>query len=283
MYETVIIALAAVLSWLLVDSFSKFYTAKLGKELSSAIVLAAGVIPMLLLVPYAGFSLGSLPLLVLSGIAGGAVLFLGFIFVYKSVPDEGVSNSYILVEIQPPLLILFGILALGEHLNALQLASMLVIFTGIVMIIVNEKLKLNKKLIPAFMGNVMWTVYWIIVIIAVLHYRNFILPLLLVRIFGAIFAYLYYKSAKIPKGTAAHLGISIISLALLAGIFDGIGNTLFSFVSFSNKVAVGSAVLSLEPVIIWFVGYALYKEKITKLQKVGFAIATIGYLLLALI
>ena len=62
MYETVIIALAAVLSWSLVDSFSKFYTAKLGKELSSAIVLAAGVIPMLLLVPYAGFSLGSLPL-----------------------------------------------------------------------------------------------------------------------------------------------------------------------------------------------------------------------------
>ncbi|MEM3416384.1 MAG: EamA family transporter, partial [Candidatus Micrarchaeaceae archaeon] len=198
MYSSIIIAaLSAVAFWIVVDSASKLYIKKLGKELASVAVLAAGIIPMLLLfIAYGTFNLSNVPLLLAAGVAGGAALFLGYLFVYKSVPEGGVANSYMLVEVQPPLLILFGIFALGEHLSALQLASMIVIFAGVSLIVFTKELRLDWRLAPALAGNVMWAAYWLIVVLAVLHYKNFVAPLLLVRIFGALFAYAYYKYAK---------------------------------------------------------------------------------------
>ncbi|MEM3820520.1 MAG: EamA family transporter, partial [Candidatus Micrarchaeaceae archaeon] len=198
MYSSIIIAaLSAVAFWVIVDSISKLYIKKLGKELASVAVLAAGIIPMLLLFIANGtFNLSNVPLLLAVGVAGGAALFLGYLFVYKSVPVGGVANSYMLVEVQPPLLILFGIFALGEHLSALQLVSMIVIFAGVSLIVFTKELRLDRRLAPALAGNVMWAAYWLIVVLAVLHYKNFVAPLLLVRIFGTIFAYAYYKYAK---------------------------------------------------------------------------------------
>jgi len=286
MYTYIIVAsLLAVAMWSLVDSLSKFYIYKLGKELSSVLVLAAGIIPMLLLA-IGSFSLSDIPLLLWVGIAGGTVLFLGFLFVYKSVPEGGVSNSYILIEIQPPLLILFGILALDEHLSITQLFSMLVIFIGILLIILTKRLKLDKKLLPSLIGNIMWTAYWAIVILAVLYYKNFVIPLLFVRVFSALFAYAYYEITRPQRHSkigVQKFSIAMIAIVLLAGLLDGSGNLFFSFVSFNNKVVVGSAILSMEPIIIWLVGFFAYKEKITRIQKLGFAISTIGYLLLTLL
>ncbi|MEM3661391.1 MAG: EamA family transporter, partial [Candidatus Micrarchaeaceae archaeon] len=194
MYSSIIIAaLSVVVFWVIVDSASKLYIKKLGKELASVAILAAGIIPMLLLfIAYGTFNLSNASLLLAAGVAGGAVLFLGYLLVYKSVSVGGVANSYMLLEVQPPLLILFGIFALGEHLSALQLVSMIVIFAGVSLIVFTKELRLDWRLAPALAGNVMWAAYWFIVVLAVLHYKNFVAPLLLVRIFGALFAYAYY-------------------------------------------------------------------------------------------
>jgi len=281
----IIASLLAVLSWSFVDAVSKLYINRFGKELSSLILLAIGIIPMLLLAmayPY----LGNILFLLFIGLVGGLVLFLGYILVYKSVPSGGVSNSYILLEVQPIILILFGIFVLGEHIGIEKAASIMLIFIGISLILLSKKFKLDKRLVPALIGNVMWAVYWAIIILAFLYYKSFILPLLSVRVFGAFFAYLYYK-AKPPKNyykiNLSKLEISIIAILILAGLFDGFGNILFAFISFSNKVVLGSAILSSEPIIIWLIGLIAYHEKITVRQKFGFLVATAGYLLFTLL
>lgn len=291
MYSTIILAaIAATLLWIGVDSSSKFYIKKLGINLSVFLVTLIGIVPMLLLYAFVpesvAFSFGLLALGLLAGIA----LFIGFILIYRSVSTEGVANSYILIEIQPVFLILFGILVLAESLNTLQILSMIIIFIGISMIVSTQELKINKKLIPSIAGNIIWSLYWIFIIVAVIYYRNFILPLLLARIFSAVLAAAYYfaYSNKNKKSNYMHINmrsisLAIISLVVLAGLFDGIGNLLFSFVSFSNKVVIGSAILSMEPIIIWLIGFLVYKEKITRLQGAGFIIATIGYIALSLV
>jgi len=281
----IIASLLAVLSWSFVDAVSKLYINRFGKELSSLILLSIGIIPMLLLAT-AYHYLGNILFLLFIGLVGGLVLFLGYILVYKSVPSGGVSNSYILLEVQPIILILFGIFVLGEHIGIEKAASIILIFIGISLILLSKKFKLDKQLVPALIGNVMWAVYWAIVILAFLYYKNFVLPLLSVRVFGAFFAYLYYK-AKSPKNyykiNLSKLEISIIAILILAGLFDGFGNILFAFISFSNKVVFGSAILSSEPIIVWLIGLIAYHEKITVRQKFGFLVATAGYLLFTLL
>jgi len=281
----IIASLLAVLSWSFVDAVSKLYINKFGKELSSLILLAIGIIPMLLLAMISPY-LGNIFFLLFIGFSGGLVLFLGYIFVYKSVPSCGVSNSYILLEIQPIILILFGIFVLGEYISIEKVASIILIFVGISFVMLSKKFKLDKQLVPALMGNVTWAIYWAIIILAFLYYKNFVLPLLFARMFGALFAYLYYK-AKPPKNyykiNLSKSEISIILILILAGLFDGFGNISFAFVSFSNKVVLGSAILSSEPIIIWLIGLIAYHEKITVRQKFGFLVATIGYLLFTLL
>ncbi|MFP3279231.1 MAG: DMT family transporter [Candidatus Micrarchaeota archaeon] len=281
----IIASLLAVLSWSFVDAVSKLYINRFGKELSSLILLAIGIIPMLLLAMISPY-LGNIFFLLFIGLVGGLVLFLGYILVYKSVPSGGVSNSYILLEVQPIILILFGIFVLGEHIGIEKAASIILVFVGISFVMLSKKFKLDKQLVPALTGNVMWAIYWAIIILAFLYYKNFVLPLLFARMFGALFAYLYYK-AKPPKNyykiSLSKSEISIILILILAGLFDGFGNISFAFVSFSNKVVLGSAILSSEPIIIWLIGLIAYHEKITVRQKFGFLVATIGYLLFTLL
>jgi len=103
----IIASLLAVLSWSIVDTVSKLYINRFGKELSSLILLVIGIIPMLLLAMLSPY-LDDIPFLLFIGLVGGLLLFLGYILVYKSVPSGGVSNSYILLEVQPIILIPFG-------------------------------------------------------------------------------------------------------------------------------------------------------------------------------
>jgi drug/metabolite transporter (DMT)-like permease len=291
-YSTIILAsLLAVLSWVGIDSASKIFIKRLGAEFSVLVVTASGIIPMLVLFFTIGngasigtYSIANLPLLIATSMIGGAALFLGFLLVYKSVSKEGVANSFIFIELQPVLLVIFGIFALGEHLNIYQITSMLIVFAGLMLIIVSGRLRINRQLLPTAFGNIMWAIYWFAVIIAVLYYHNFILPLLLVRILSAVFAFAYFASANsnpIPRGVG--ISLTVIALVLVSGLLDGFGNILFSFVSFSNKVVIGSIILTMEPILVWLVGLLIYKESITKMQKVGFAVATIGYVMLALL
>jgi len=280
----IIASLLAVLSWSFVDAVSKLYINRFGKELSSLILLVVGIIPMLLLAMLSPY-LDDILFLLFIGLVGGLLLFLGYILVYKSVPSGGVSNSYILLEVQPIILIPFGIFVLGEHIGIEKAVSIILISIGISLILVSKRFKLDKRLVPALIGNVMWAVYWAIIILVFLYYKNFILPLLFVRVFGASFAYLYYK-AKPPKNyykiSLSKLEIPLIIIVILAGLFDGFGNILFAFISFSNKVVLGSTILSSEPIIIWLIGLIAYHEKITVRQKLGFLVATTGYLLFTL-
>jgi drug/metabolite transporter (DMT)-like permease len=295
MYYTIIAAsFLAVLAWTFVDSFSKIFIKRLGPSKSIAIILASGIIPMIAVLPIIGvqsINYNGLLLTIVLSLLGGIALFAGFVFVYKSVESAGIANSFLLVEIQPPLLIIFGIAALSESLSSMQIASILLIFLGILFVTTTKGIKLNKKMLPSIVGNIMWTMYWIVVVETILYFKEYALPMLLVRAIALIFAVIFFafygkgesivvKNAR--RYYARFTPLAILAIVITAGIADGSGNILFAFVSFNNKVAIAAAILSIGPIIVWLIGVFVYKEKVTMMQKAGFAIATIGYIALSL-
>ncbi|MEM0149362.1 MAG: EamA family transporter [Candidatus Micrarchaeaceae archaeon] len=291
MYSILIIAsLLAALLWVFIDSVSKVFIKKLGRQKSATLIVSAGIIPAAIavaIVGLPGMGLVELAELVVAAAVAGAALFAGFATVYKSVGKAGVANSYMLVELQPPLLIIFSLVALSEHLSMLQLLSIVLIFTGVAFVAVTKNLRISRNLLPSVIGNVLWASYWIVAVTFMAYLKEYALLMLLIRVFAAVFALAYYGSrsaggAKVRLRSKNIIPIAIIALVLIAGLADGTGNILFAFVSFNHKLAVASAILTIEPIAVWLVGVALYKEKITKFQKLGFAIATIGYIALSL-
>ena len=294
MYSLLIIAvLLAVLLWVTVDSLSKIFIKRLGRQRSIVSIVAIGIIPAIIAVVIIGLPsmnvYGFIELLAASA-AAGVALFAGFVAVYKSIGKAGIANSYILVELQPPILIIFGLLALSEHLNSIQLASIALIFIGIIFVTTTKGLKLNRKLLPSVIGNVFWALYWIAAVTAMTYLKEYALLLLFIRIFAALFALVYYIISRPPSlyhgellnRTKNIVPAYLIMLIVIAGLADGTANILFSFVSFNHKLAVASAILTMEPIIVWLIGIKFYKEKVSHFQKIGFIIATAGYILLSI-
>ncbi len=291
LYNILIIAsLAAALLWVFTDSVSKVFIKKLGRQKSATLIVTIGIIPAIIAIAIVGIpqmSLTGLAELIIVAVVAGAALFAGFATIYRSVDNAGIANSYMLIELQPPILIIFSLLALSEHLNSWQLISMALIFIGIAFVLITKEFKISKELLPSVAGNILWASYWIVAGIAITYLKEYALLMLFIRVFAALFALAYYSNYST---SAASSGVSIkklatssiIAFALLAGLADGTGNILFAFVSFSHKLAIGSAILTIEPIVVWLIGVALYKEKVTMFQKLGFAIATIGYVALAI-
>ncbi|MGC8628596.1 MAG: EamA family transporter [Candidatus Micrarchaeia archaeon] len=289
MYELIVaLAFAATLSWLAVDTLSKSYVRKLDKERASAYVLLFGILPMLAFAAFFYAPSANLPLLIAYSVAAGVFLFMGYLLIYMSVSTSGIANSYMLLEIQPPLLICFALLAEHERLSNIQAASMALIFIGAFFIITNigKGLKLNRLLLPSLLGNASWAVYWMLLIEA-MRYGNFATPLLVARLAAAAFGVVYLeaggKRAKPErKGMPRHALLMAMLIVLAAGLLDGLGNVFFAVVAYGKNVAIGSAIFSMEPILIWLIGVLAYKEHTTASQKLGFAIATIGYVALSL-
>ncbi len=274
MLEVILLSLIVVLFWVFDDIASKVFIKRLGKDISIVLILAIGIVPIFLLnITISTFKIDFLS--IFSGIISGIFLFFGYYLVYQSVKYRGVSNSFIIVEIQPIILALFGLLVLNEYLSLYRYILSIFIITGLSLILINDKIKIDKKLVPSLVGNISWTSYWLVFIIFS-NINNYLTILSIARITSFLLSLCFIK--KENKKFSA----SIIILILLAGIADGAANSIFGFIANIHQLTLGSILLTLDPIIVWLFGYIIYKERITDLQKIGFTIATVSYILFTL-
>ncbi len=285
-------AFAAAGFWIISGTLSKKVTLSLGNALSAAIVVTLGIVPMAIgseLVGTTALSAYSELLAVLSGV----FLTLGFIMMYKSLQTEQLSNSTALNELQPAILVLLGLFALGEHTSMLQAICIAFIFIGAFLIITTERLTINRKLIPACIAALSWAVYWIM-----LTYSEgasggaFALPVTISRISGAVVAIAYLlanRKTAIAYARGALFGAAktrayiVALLVSIIAIVDASGDFVFSYVVGSNAVAIGGALTALAPMAVSLMGFILYKERITARQAAGLVIMVAGALAIAIL
>lgn len=178
---------------------------------------------------------------------------------------------------------------LKESVSIIAAASIILIFAGALLIITTEGLRINKKLIPAILSNVCWLIYWLIITEAVISSSTYAFQVMASRAAGLILILALF--ILVPSKTASTTKIQklegifpiAIILALLSGIFDGTGDTLFTLTVHSNLVVLGGALTALNPLFISVLSYFIYKDRLTRTQAIGFGIMVAGAVALSVL
>src|SRR5208283_4411978 len=100
----------------------------------------------------------------------------GYYFIYRSLETEQVSNTMVLFEISPVIIVLIGIFVLSERLTFLEGMGMLAVFFGALFVTTNVRVRFNRKLLPAIFGNLSWGISTLLILYAVRSYGGVALP-----------------------------------------------------------------------------------------------------------
>ena len=288
MQYVIIAALSASLLWGFEDALSKKPVSKLGISLTTSIILVVGLVPFAIVamlypssMTYFGIALSAI-----AGLFWGA----GFMLIYKSVSTENVTSTFVINEILPAIIIIFGILGLGEHISIVNFLLIIIIFCGSVVVMLSENLKFNKNLLYAVLANVSWGLFWVLMIEVIHTSGSFAEPLLIARIVAAAAVVAFFAlSSKMVRHTPTTKRFSgmrslyiPISIAALIGIVDALGNDAFGFVSTTRFVAIGAGIIAISPIFVALLGRLFYHDKLRPLQWTGFGIMVAAAILLAL-
>lgn len=271
------IALIISLLWAVSSLISRKLVQFFGNARLSAIVLVGCAI-VSSAVFFATGSKGGTTSTFLEAAAAGLLMGTGYLLVFKSLETENAGSTFAFNELQAVLILLFGVLVLGESISAIRYAGVAFIVIGL--FLVSEKLKwhFNKRLIPAIAGNVFWAAGWIVIYYPIHALGAYLYPIAVDYSFAAIVAVLYLVirgsgTARTKCVRPIRLWPLFASVAVLTGVF---GNILFSFIETSRYIAISSAIANTSPIIIILVAYFAYRERLTAVQLAGVLVAVLG-------
>jgi len=280
---TTIAAILPAIIWAVTVTMEKKLSVLTGSIKTSILLAGFGIIPILIIFAYSHSAITSY--VVILSIISGIFFTVGTLLYYKSLETEQQSNSSGTGLAQPAILIAFSILVLKESLSVLQALGGIIIVAGVFLIITNRKMEINKKLIPALLANVSWAGYWIFASYAILASNQIGAPLLISRVTGFLLAIavfgIFLNKQKTSKAKPSHLNY-VLLLGLFAGVFDAVGNLIFAYVVNLNLLSIASIFTAAMPLFITALGYLIYKERLTKEQGIGMAIAVAGALIIAM-
>jgi len=218
----------------------------------------------------------------LSGIVG---LVMGDYYLFRAYPLIGSRFAMLIMTLAPPMAAIFGYFILGESLNILQMAGMVIVILGISLAIFNRPVKgerLSIKLAPAgllfaFIGalgqglGIVLSKYGMegydafastqIRIIAGL--AGFSIVITLLRRWGNVGAAIRNPSA-----------MKALVLGAFFGPFLGISFSLLS-VKFT-QAGIASTIMAIVPILILAPSAWIYKEKITAMEIAGAVLSVAG-------
>lgn len=279
-----IAALASVIFWIASQTLAKTVAPRLGIFKTAVLVVTAGILPMIAAYIYAPVQIPSyLELLSLfAGLSAG----LGYLFFYKSVESEQISNIAVIGLVQAAIIVVFGLFFLNESINGIQSVAALMVFLGVLLILITKNMKFNMKLVPAIIANVFWAIYWILLSEVITISGQVGLPLTISRTTAAIVVivayFVFYRSKNSPY-KANGIGFKlIVVIGIIEGIIDGLGNLSFGIAITGHLLAIAALLGILIPVGVAAIAHFLYKDRLTFIQMLGVAMAIIGAALIAI-
>ncbi len=289
----------AVISMLLIavdGIIAKYMLRRFEQKAYATLVLAIGLMPMLAVQLFLGsqFNAASYwPMVLL----GGIFLAFGYVFYFRALSRSQVSLVTIFSNVQSLIIFAFGIFFLKERISSVPLLGALLIFIGSSFGIYDRKALVNPKLVSAVLANVSWGIYWIFMAYVATS-SDYITPILMARAIASTLLFAYYMgskgnahtliikpaAAKQPnrrrKKTYAFIAAPLLMLAIASLVDSGI-NISFGIVLSLAYVALGSAITSMAPILTAIIGRITFRDRLTKAQAAGLAIAVIGAILIA--
>ncbi len=220
--------------------------------------------------------------LALSGIVG---LVLGDYYLFRSYPLIGSRFSMLIMTLAPPLAAIFGYFILGESLNIMQIAGMVIVIFGISLAIFNKPVRgerLSFKIAPAgllfaFIGALGQGLGIVLSKYGMEGYDAFASTQ--IRIIAGVTGFTIIITALRRWGNVAAAiknppAMKALMLGAFFGPFLGISFSLLSVKH--TQAGIASTIMAIVPVLILAPAAWIYKEKITAVEIAGAIISVAG-------
>ena len=282
-YEvSVLLALVVLVTYSIGDTLAKRIVEAYHYPKSAALVTGISMIPFIaafFVLPPQPIKSYSVALAAVAGIFYG----LGFIFLYKSLSTEQTTNTMALSEFFKATLVLFGVFVFANHLTIVQSSSIALIFVGALLIIMTEKLRVNKKLLYALVGFIFWAVLWVTMQVSINSSQSWLPEGLIASALAFVVSFAWSLAGGSPRmrhksDTRQRANWS----SIVVGIAVGVGSLIFCYLLFAKFLAVGSAIIALSPVIVAVASRKLYLDKLIPIQLTGLVIMVLAALALSL-
>ena len=220
--------------------------------------------------------------LALSGIVG---LVLGDYYLFRSYPLIGSRFSMLIMTLAPPLAAIFGYFILGESLNIMQIAGMIIVIFGISLAIFNKPVRgerLSFKIAPAgllfaFIGALGQGLGIVLSKYGMEGYDPFASTQ--IRIIAGVIGFSIVITGLRRWGNVAAAirnppAMKALMLGAFFGPFLGISFSLLSVKH--TQAGIASTIMAIVPVLILAPAAWIYKEKITAVEIAGAIISVAG-------
>ncbi len=220
--------------------------------------------------------------LALSGIIG---LVLGDYFLFRSYPLIGSRFAMLIMTLAPPLAALFGFLILGESLNFIQIAGMIIVILGIAIAIFNRPVKGEKLTIKlssagllfAFIGALGQALGIVLSKYGMEGYDPFASTQ--IRIIAGVAGFsiiitVLRRWNQVNLSLRNFQAMKALTLGAFFGPFLGISFSLLSVRH--TEAGIASTIMSITPVLILAPSFWINKEKITPVEIAGAVLSVAG-------
>ncbi len=218
----------------------------------------------------------------LSGIVG---LVMGDYFLFRSYSLIGSRFAMLIMTLAPPMAAIFGYFILGESLNILQMAGMLIVILGISLAIFNKPVRgerLSIKLAPAgllfaFIGALGQGLGIVLSKYGMEGYDVFASTQIriITGIVGfAIIITLLRRWVNVASAIRNPPAMKVLVLGAFFGPFLGISFSLLA-VKFT-QAGIASTIMAIVPILILAPSAWIYKEKITAVEIAGAVLSVAG-------
>ncbi len=218
----------------------------------------------------------------LSGIVG---LVMGDYFLFRSYSLIGSRFAMLIMTLAPPMAAIFGYFILGESLNILQMAGMVIVILGISLAIFNRPVKgerLSIKLAPAgllfaFIGALGQGLG---IVLSKYGMKGFdVFASTQIRIIAGIVGFviiitLLRRWGNVGAAIRNPPAMKALVLGAFFGPFLGISFSLLA-VKFT-QAGIASTIMAIVPILILAPSAWIYKEKITAVEIAGAVLSVAG-------
>jgi len=213
-------------------------------------------------------------LIVLIGSLFGFIAFLCFLYSFKNFY---VSESLVIANTNPFVVLIFSILLFNEKISLIEFIGMITVFYGIYSIIRNKsKFRINKNVILPFITSLGWGVYSLVIITLLRLNMNIFYIVFILEAGILLFLIFYLLLFKIKINKKIFTSSYILKNGFLAGITTNFG-TLFSTLAFKTiNPPIASSIISSQVLFASFFGYLFLKEKVTHKQFIGYFLVFLG-------
>jgi bacterial/archaeal transporter family protein len=282
---SIISGIAGMIGWGLYDFLGGVYTKKIGAVISLFWSQLAGLISVIFLLFFFTINF-SLPNWVLALLPIAAIVYsAGYLFFFKGFELGNVSIVAATMNLWAVFTMLFAFVFMGQMLSLVQFLGVLMIIFGVILAalnlnnIRNRKFKISSGIKETIFGAFFFGVFWNISEVISEEIGWFSTTLLVkmgVVLFLLIFSFVLKQDLNIVKSTTKTKIVIVIM-----GVIELIAVAIVNY-----GLTIGDAILitpiaSALTIVTILLAIIFLKERVTKIQSLGMAIAVSGIIITA--